>query len=188
MLKVFKKQIAFYRIRIFDFCLFNNHIYFLKKLLILFNNLTGRKLFFVHLEPLNKTCYANKITEEKGEKIKEMLKLIDMEKFENELARDLSYGQKRLIELSRTILNPHKFLMLDEPVAGVSPKLRNEIAKVLFDLKGKGDTILLIEHDMNFTLNIADVVIVMDQGRIIAEGTPEEIKDDSNVLEAYLGE
>lgn len=69
MLKVFKKQIAIYRIKIIDFCLFNDHIYFLKKLLNLFNNLTGRKLFFVHLEPLNKTCYADKLSEGKTQNL-----------------------------------------------------------------------------------------------------------------------
>jgi branched-chain amino acid transport system ATP-binding protein/neutral amino acid transport system ATP-binding protein len=130
----------------------------------------------------------NKITKEKEEKIKEMLKLIEMEKYENEITRNLSYGQKRLVELIRTILNPHSLLMLDEPVAGVNPKIRSEIAKILLKLKEQGETILLIEHDMNFVLGIADEVIVMNEGKIIAEGKPEEIKNNPKVLEAYLGE
>ncbi len=130
----------------------------------------------------------NKITKEKKEKIKKMLKLVDMEKFENILARELSYGQKRLIELARTILNPHKFLMLDEPITGVSPVLRREIARILLKLKNQGETILLIEHDMNFTLKIADVVIVMEKGKVIATGDPNEIRNNPRVLKAYLGE
>ena len=130
----------------------------------------------------------NKITKEKEEKIKEMLKLVEMERFENRIARELSFGQKRLVELARVILNPHKLLMLDEPVAGVNPKLRKLIAKLLLKLKKEGKTILLIEHDMTFALPIADEVIVLDEGRVIATGKPKEIKNNPKVLEAYLGE
>jgi branched-chain amino acid transport system ATP-binding protein/neutral amino acid transport system ATP-binding protein len=130
----------------------------------------------------------NKITKEKEEKIREMLKLVEMEKFENRLVGELSFGQKRLVELVRTILNPHELLMLDEPVAGVNPRLRKIIAKVLLKLKKEGKTILLIEHDMNFALSLADEVIVMDEGKVIAKGKPKEIKKNPKVLEAYLGE
>ena len=111
-----------------------------------------------------------------------------MENFEHKATRNLSYGQKRLIEIARTILNPHTLLMLDEPVAGVTPVLRQEIAQILTKLKKQGETILLIEHDMNFTLGIADEVIVMDEGKVIAKGNPKEIKNNKRVLEAYLGE
>ncbi|MFA5022916.1 MAG: ABC transporter ATP-binding protein, partial [Candidatus Paceibacterota bacterium] len=101
-------------------------------------------------------------------------------------ARDLSFGQKRLVEILRALINPHNLLMLDEPVAGVTPELRAKIADTLRGLKAKGETILLIEHDMNFTLKVSDWVIVMDAGKVIAEGTPEEIRQNPQVLEAYL--
>lgn len=130
----------------------------------------------------------NKVSKEKELAIKKMLGAVGLPGFENRLARDLSYGQKRLAELARTVLNPHKLLMLDEPVAGVNPKLRKEIASILLGLKKKGETILLIEHDMDFTLGTADKVIVMDEGKVIAQGTPKEIKNNKRVLEAYLGE
>ena len=130
----------------------------------------------------------NKVTKEKETKVKKMLKLVEMSDFENKKASELSYGQKRLIELIRAILNPHKILLLDEPVAGVTPRLRKEISKLLIKMKSEGDTILLIEHDMNFALNLADNVIVMDEGKIISQGKPEKIKNNRKVLEAYLGE
>jgi len=130
----------------------------------------------------------NKVTKEKETKVKKMLKLVEMSDFENKKASELSYGQKRLIELIRAILNPNKILLLDEPVAGVTPRLRKEISKLLIKMKSEGDTILLIEHDMNFALNLADNVIVMDEGKVIAEGKPEKIKNNKKVLEAYLGE
>ncbi|MFH1890987.1 MAG: ABC transporter ATP-binding protein [Candidatus Kuenenbacteria bacterium] len=135
----------------------------------------------------------------KNKQIKEILELVGMPRnsegsasggnnFQDKLTRDLSYGQKRLVELARTILNPHNFLMLDEPVAGVNPKLRQKIIKILLKLKKDGETILLIEHNMNFTLKIADWVIVMDEGKVIAEDKPEDIRNNKKVLEAYLGE
>jgi len=130
----------------------------------------------------------NKVSKDKTNKIKEILTLVQMEKFLNRQTKALSYGQKRLIELSRAILNPHSFLMLDEPVAGINPKLRNVISNVLEKLKKEGETILLIEHDMNFTLKVSDRIIVMEKGKVIAEGSPEEIKDNQKVLDAYLGE
>ena len=159
----------------------------------LFNNLTVKENLLLSLDNEDTKFWKNligfnKTTKDKEEIIRKALKQVNLEQFENTQTKDLSYGQKRLIELQRTILNPHKFLMLDEPVAGVNPKLRKEIAETLLELKQQGETILLIEHDMNFTLNIADWVIVMEKGIVIAEGKPEEIKNNSEVLEAYLGE
>lgn len=100
--------------------------------------------------------------------------------------RDLSFGQKRLVEILRALINPHNLLILDEPVAGVTSELRDKIRGVLDNLQAKGETILLIEHDMNFTLKVSDKVVVMDAGQVIAEGTSEEIRRDPKVLEAYL--
>lgn len=161
----------------------------------LFNNLTVKEnlllaldnedtKFWKNLFRVNSRRYSCNFVS----RVKKMLKLVEMEKFENNLARDLSYGQKRLIEIIRTILNPHKLLMLDEPVAGVNPRLRKKISEILLDLKRKGSTILLIEHDMNFALSLSDYLIVMGKGKVIAEGKPEEIKNNPKVLEAYLGE
>ncbi|RLJ07375.1 MAG: ABC transporter ATP-binding protein [Candidatus Aenigmatarchaeota archaeon] len=159
----------------------------------LFNNLTVKENLLLALDNEDTKFWKNvfgfnKITKEKEEKIREMLNLVGMERFENKLAREFSYGQKRLVDLARTILNPHKLLMLDEPVAGVNPYLREEIAEILKTLKKQGEAVLLIEHDMNFTLKLADCIIVMGGGKIIAEGKPEEIKGNPKVLEAYLGE
>lgn len=101
---------------------------------------------------------------------------------------DLSYGQSKLLSLAAAILHPHHLLMLDEPVAGVAPVLRNQLKDILRDLRFRGETILLIEHDMDFVMSLADRVIVMEAGRVLTQGTPDEIRNDPRVLEAYLGE
>lgn len=129
----------------------------------------------------------NKITEEKKEKINKILKEFGILELESKRASDLSFGQKRLVELARTMLNPHQLLILDEPVAGVNPKLRQNIAKLLLKLKKRGETILLIEHDMVFTLELADDIVVLDAGKVITTGTPKKIRNNKLVLEAYLG-
>ena len=159
----------------------------------LFDNLTIKENLLLAIDNEDTKFWKNifgknKLTKDKEKKVKEALEMIEMQSFTNKLGRELSYGQKRLIEISRTILNPHKLLMLDEPIAGVTPKLRTKISEILLNLKKQGATILLIEHDMNFALNLADEVIVLDEGRVIAKGTPNQIKNNKKVLEAYLGE
>lgn len=119
-------------------------------------------------------------------KIMRILEQVNLEKPES-LATELSYGQRKLLDLAVALAKPHELLMLDEPVAGINPMLRKEIKSILDALRRKGETILLIEHDMNFVMDVADHVIVMDAGKIIAEGKPKDIQNNSKVLKAYLG-
>ena len=130
----------------------------------------------------------NKFSEADADKVKVALESVGFDKSHATLTKNLSYGQQRLVEIARTMLKFHKILILDEPVGGVNPRLRNKIARLLVKLKREGETILLIEHDMEFTLKIADTVIVLDEGKVLAEGTPKQIKKNKEVLEAYLGE
>jgi len=158
----------------------------------LFKNLTVEENLLLAIDnedvKLWKNIFGlNKITEGKRERVKKILEDVGISEIKNKLANELSFGQKRLTELARTILNPHQLLILDEPVGGVNQKIRKDIAKFLLDLKKQGQTILLIEHNMLFTFNIADSTIVIDAGRVIAQGTPNEIKQNKEVLEAYLG-
>jgi ABC-type branched-subunit amino acid transport system ATPase component len=158
----------------------------------LFKNLTVRENLFSAIDnedtKLWKNIFGlNKITEIRKATVRKSLENLGILDIENKPASDLSFGQKRLAELTRTILNPHQLLMLDEPVGGVNPKIKKDIAKFLLDLKKQGETILLIEHDMSFIFNIADRIIVMDAGCVIADGLPKEIKKNKEVLEAYLG-
>jgi len=158
----------------------------------LFENLTVKENLFLALDNLDTQFWKNlfgrnKVTANKTYQVNQMLKLIEMQAAADKKVSKLSYGQQRLVEIARTILNPHKLIMLDEPLAGVNTKLRNAIFKLLLHLKKQATTILFIEHDMNFALNFADRVIVLDAGKVIATGTPEEIQDNKQVLKAYLG-
>ena len=121
------------------------------------------------------------------DEIKNMLKSVYFEKPLDTIASELSYGQQRLLELARALLMPHKLLMLDEPTAGVNPGVRQEFKTILRNLKKEGKTVLLIEHDMEFVMNISDNIIVLNEGRVLMEGKPKDVVKDKRVLEAYLG-
>jgi branched-chain amino acid transport system ATP-binding protein len=118
----------------------------------------------------------------------EAMKTVGLEKPLKTPVQALSYGEQKLLDLARAILLPHKILLLDEPVAGVNPHLRDHLKHILRTLvQERGETILLIEHDMDFVRSVADRVVVMDQGSVFIEGGVEVLKDP-RVLEVYLGE
>ena len=121
------------------------------------------------------------------EEMKKILQSIYLHKPLGTIASELSYGQQRLLELARSLLMPHVLLMLDEPTAGVNPKIRHELKSILKNLKKEGKTVLLIEHDMEFVMAISDTVIVLNEGKVLKIGKPKEIREDKRVLEAYLG-
>ncbi|PJE75909.1 ABC transporter ATP-binding protein [Candidatus Uhrbacteria bacterium CG10_big_fil_rev_8_21_14_0_10_48_11] len=107
---------------------------------------------------------------------------------------DLSYGQRKLLQLAMATLKPHHLLLLDEPVAGVTALVQEEIETLLLEMRGKPtpgadaeETMLIVEHDMGFVRRLADQVMVMDAGRVLVSGTPEVVLSDPRVLEAYLG-
>ncbi|MBI5393482.1 ABC transporter ATP-binding protein [Candidatus Woesearchaeota archaeon] len=156
----------------------------------LFRNLTIQDHLEIALsqndDSLLKSLFGKK--ENFDEKIKEILHLVGLNKPLNTLATDLSYGQRKLLDLAAAIAKPHSIMLLDEPVAGVNPVLRNEIKHILKELHKKGETIVIIEHDMNFIMDLVDYIYVFDYGAVIAEGIPKEIQDNKKVLEAYLGD
>lgn len=104
-----------------------------------------------------------------------------------EFASVLSGGQRKLLGLARSLMSHPSLLLLDEPAAGVNPTLAGEIAEKLLDLRERGITLLVIEHNLRFLERIADRVMVMAQGRVLTGGTMEEIRAHPEVLEAYLG-
>ena len=107
----------------------------------------------------------------------------------NREAGNLAYGQQRHLEIARCMLTQPKLLLLDEPAAGLNPRETAELDKMIIELRSDYQlTVLLIEHDMQLVMGISDRIVVLDQGRKIASGTPEEIRNNPRVIKAYLGE
>jgi branched-chain amino acid transport system ATP-binding protein len=121
------------------------------------------------------------------ERVDELLDLFDLDHLADELGKNLSGGQRKLLVLSRALITDPEMLLLDEPFAGVNPTLANRLIEHLESLRNDGYTILLVEHDMEVVMNHCDYVVVLHQGRVLAEGPPESIRDNETVIEAYLG-
>tara|TARA_Y100001970_G_scaffold231781_1_gene288227 strand:- start:12306 stop:13073 length:768 start_codon:yes stop_codon:yes gene_type:complete len=135
------------------------------------------------LKTNNQKIYENELTEKAFEIMKE-LNILHMS---DSYARELSGGQKKLLELARSIINNPKVLLLDEPLAGVNPKLADDILGLISMLSNKGITILMVEHNIEAVMQISRRIVVLAEGALIADGEPDEIRSDKNVIEAYLG-
>lgn len=117
----------------------------------------------------------------------ELLKRFKLDHVRNEYAGTLSGGQRKLLEMARALMTKPQLVMLDEPMAGVNPALKQSLNEHIKGLRDEGMTVLFVEHDMDVVHDISDWVIVMAEGRIIAEGTPDQISSNRDVIDAYLG-
>ena len=122
------------------------------------------------------------------EEVLELLKIVGLEDVKDELATSLPYGKQRRLEIARALATEPTLLLLDEPAAGMNPQETLELADFIKEIRTKfHKTILLIEHHMDLVMGIADRIYVLDFGKLIAKGTPEEIQNNERVIDAYLG-
>src|SRR5215472_10151037 len=117
----------------------------------------------------------------------ELLEFTGIASHAGELAQTLSYGQRKLLELSYVLVADPDIVLLDEPAGGVNPSLINHLSARIRELNGTGKTFLIVEHNMDFVMGLCDPITVLDYGSVIASGPPEAVRNDPRVLDAYLG-
>ena len=127
--------------------------------------------------------------DEMAEKAERLLKIFNLDHKKDEIAKNLPYGEQRRLEIARAMASQPKFLLLDEPAAGMNPQETAELMNLIRWIRDEFKlTILLIEHDMSLVMGCCERIYVLEYGRIIAQGDPEAIKTNPKVIEAYLGE
>ena len=156
----------------------------LENMLLATPNQTGENFFKVwfHQGQLRKEERANK------EKAMSILESVGLAAKAHDYAGALSGGQRKLLEMARTLMTDPKLILLDEPAAGVNPTLINQICEHIVDWNRQGISFLVIEHNMDVIMSLCDRVWVLAEGTNLAEGTPTEIQNNESVLEAYLGQ
>ncbi|MEO4040049.1 ABC transporter ATP-binding protein [Hoeflea sp. CAU 1731] len=117
-----------------------------------------------------------------------LLRLINLEQYADQPASDLSYGQRRLLEIVSCFMSKPRILLLDEPASGINPTLLNTLRDFLVELYEETKIVfLIVEHNMEFIMSLASTIIVMHQGRVLMQGAPEQVQADESVIDAYLG-
>ncbi|EPY2273579.1 ABC transporter ATP-binding protein [Clostridium sporogenes] len=151
----------------------------------LFNSLTVLENILVgRVSELKKLVKLNPYMEETSD----ILKVVGLEKVINNMACDLPYGQQRKVEIARALAISPKVLLLDEPAAGMNNYEKGDLKNLINLLREDFNiTVLIIEHDMGVIMDLCDRILVLDYGKKIAEGSPEEISNDDNVIKAYMG-
>jgi branched-chain amino acid transport system ATP-binding protein len=138
-------------------------------------------------DALFRTPLSRSEEREVAAKAMELLRFVGIERHADNYARNLPYGQQRRLEIARALASGPRLLLLDEPAAGFTPQEKVELMRLVEKIRSEGITVFLIEHDMKVVMGISRRIVVLDHGEKIAEGSPEEVRSNRRVIEAYLG-
>ncbi len=139
------------------------------------------------MNSLFKSSMKSTIEKELNERKNEVLNMVNLYHMKDSYARELSGGQKKLLELARVIIQKPKILLLDEPLAGVNPKLSEDILSLINTFAKEGISILMVEHNISAVMKVSDHIVVLAEGSVIAEGSSDDIRANEKVVSAYLG-
>jgi branched-chain amino acid transport system ATP-binding protein len=134
-----------------------------------------------------RSLLGSRILEREEDRAMELLRFVGIDRLANTTADSLSYGQKKLLEFASVLMTEPRMIMLDEPAGGVNPALLERIMDHIRELNQDGITFLIVEHNMDVVMSLCSTIVVMAHGEILTRGTPEAIRDDDTVLDAYLG-
>ena len=149
----------------------------------------NKNIHYTSLDAIFRTKKYYEIEDEVNEKALDLLKVVKLEDKKDELAKNLPYGEQRRLEIARALAIEPKILFLDEPAAGMNPQETNDLTELIKYIRETFKlTIILIEHDMSLVMSLCERIYVLDYGKCIANGKPEQIKNNKHVIEAYLGE